>query len=39
MYFPRLFQVRGLVAEKQGRQEEAQRNYGLFGQLSGELPR
>jgi tetratricopeptide (TPR) repeat protein len=34
-YFPRLFYLRGLEAEKNGRVDEARKNYGLFVELSG----
>lgn len=36
--FPRIFFLRGVVLEKQGRREEAKINYGLFLRYSGDLP-
>jgi tetratricopeptide (TPR) repeat protein len=37
-YFPRIYYLRGLLAEKQGRPDEARANYQLFRQLSGPDP-
>jgi tetratricopeptide (TPR) repeat protein len=37
-YFPRIYYLRGLVAEKQGKPDEARANYQLFRQLSGPDP-
>ncbi|MFZ1145553.1 MAG: tetratricopeptide repeat protein [Bryobacteraceae bacterium] len=37
-WFPRLFFLRGQLAEKQGRADAAQANYKLFLQLSGDAP-
>ncbi len=37
-YFPRIFYLRGLLAQKQGRTGEARANYRLFLQLSGPDP-
>ena len=37
-YFPRIYYLRGLLAEKQGKPEEARANYQLFRQLSGPDP-
>ena len=37
-YFPRMYYLRGLVAEKQGKPGEARANYQLFRQLSGPDP-
>jgi Flp pilus assembly protein TadD len=37
-WFPRLFFLRGQVAEKQGRAEAARENYKLFIELSGDAP-
>ena len=36
--FPRLFFLRGLVLEKQGRVDDARRNYSLFSKLAGPDP-
>ena len=36
--FPRFFYLRGLVAEKQGRREEARASYALFLKVSGPDP-
>jgi tetratricopeptide (TPR) repeat protein len=36
--FPRVFYLRGVVLEKQGRREEARANYELFLRFSGDLP-
>lgn len=36
--FPRVFFLRGLLAEKQGRGEDARANYNLFLRYSGEPP-
>ncbi len=38
MYFPRYFYLRGVVAEKQGKREEARAAYQLFLKLSGDTP-
>ncbi|MGD0201515.1 MAG: hypothetical protein ABSD27_12255, partial [Bryobacteraceae bacterium] len=38
LVFPRIFYLRGALAEKQGRLEAARRNYRLFLQYSGDLP-
>jgi tetratricopeptide (TPR) repeat protein len=35
LYFPRIFYLRAVAAEKQGKADEARRNYQLFRQLSG----
>jgi hypothetical protein len=37
-YFPRIYYLRGLVAEKEGKPDEARANYQLFRQLSGPDP-
>jgi tetratricopeptide (TPR) repeat protein len=37
-YFPRIYYLRGLLAEKQGKPGEARANYQLFRQLSGPDP-
>ncbi len=37
-YFPRIYYLRGLAAEKQGNNDEARANYQLFKQLSGDTP-
>jgi Flp pilus assembly protein TadD len=37
-YFPRIYYLRGLVAERQGKPDEARLNYQLFRQLSGPDP-
>jgi Flp pilus assembly protein TadD len=37
-YFPRIYYLRGLLAEKQGKPDEARANYRLFRQLSGPDP-
>lgn len=37
-WFPRLFFLRGQVAEKQGRPDLARANYKLFLELSGDVP-
>jgi hypothetical protein len=37
-YFPRIYYLRGLLAEKQGKPDEARTNYQLFRQLSGPDP-
>jgi Flp pilus assembly protein TadD len=37
-YFPRLYYLRGLLAEQQGKPAEARANYQLFRQLSGPDP-
>jgi tetratricopeptide (TPR) repeat protein len=37
-YFPRIYYLRGLLAEKQGKPDEARANYQLFRQLSGPDP-
>jgi len=37
-YFPRIYYLRAVVAEKQGKAGEAQRNLSLFQQLSGPDP-
>ena len=37
-YFPRIYYLRGLVAEKQGKPDEARADYQLFRQLSGPDP-
>ncbi|HMC60022.1 MAG TPA: hypothetical protein VKJ01_12585, partial [Candidatus Solibacter sp.] len=34
-YLPRLFYLRGLAAEREGKRDEARANYGLFLKLSG----
>jgi Tfp pilus assembly protein PilF len=36
--FPRIYYLRGLLAEKQGKPDEARANYQLFRQLSGPDP-
>jgi hypothetical protein len=36
--FPRIYYLRGLLAEKQGKPDEARANYRLFRQLSGPDP-
>lgn len=38
LYFPRLYYLRAVVAEKQGRREEARAAYRLFLKLSGPTP-
>jgi len=38
LYFPRIYYLRAVAAEKQGQPGEAQRNYRLFQQLSGPDP-
>jgi tetratricopeptide (TPR) repeat protein len=38
LYFPRLYYLRGVVAEKQGRHEEARAAFQLFLKLSGPTP-
>jgi tetratricopeptide (TPR) repeat protein len=38
LYFPRLYYLRGVVAEKQGKREEARADYQMFLQLSGPTP-
>jgi tetratricopeptide (TPR) repeat protein len=38
LHFPRLFYLRGLVAEKQGRADEARAGYEIFLKLSGDTP-
>ncbi|MDR3701225.1 MAG: hypothetical protein P4L56_16380 [Candidatus Sulfopaludibacter sp.] len=38
LYFPRLYYLRALVAEKQGKREEARANYQMFLMLSGATP-
>ena len=37
-YFPRIFYLRGLLAQKQGRQEEARTQFRKFVDLSGPAP-
>jgi len=37
-YFPRIYYLRGMLAEKQGKPGEARANYQLFRQLSGPDP-
>ncbi len=37
-YFPRIYYLRGLLAEQQGKPDEARANYQLFRQLSGPDP-
>jgi tetratricopeptide (TPR) repeat protein len=37
-YFPRIYYLRGWLAEKQGKPDEARANYRLFRQLSGPDP-
>ena len=37
-YFPRIYYLRGLLAEKEGKPDEARANYRLFRQLSGPDP-
>jgi tetratricopeptide (TPR) repeat protein len=37
-YFPRIYYLRAVAAAKQGKPDEAQRNYRLFQQLSGPDP-
>ena len=37
-YFPRLYHLRGLEAERQGKPAEAHANYDLFRKISGPLP-
>jgi tetratricopeptide (TPR) repeat protein len=37
-YFPRIYYLRGLLAEKEGKPGEARANYQLFRQLSGPDP-
>ena len=37
-YFPRIYYLRGLLAEKEGKPHEARANYQLFRQLSGPDP-
>jgi Tfp pilus assembly protein PilF len=37
-YFPRIYYLRGLVAERQGKPDEARADYQLFRQLSGPDP-
>ena len=37
-YLPRLFYLRGLAAEREGKRDEARANYGLFLKLSGPDP-
>ena len=37
-YFPRIYYLRGELAEKQGKPSEARANYRLFEQLSGPDP-
>jgi tetratricopeptide (TPR) repeat protein len=37
-YFPRIYYLRAIAAEKQGKSDEAQRNHRLFQQLSGPTP-
>jgi hypothetical protein len=36
--FPRIYYLRGLLAEKQGKPDEARANYRIFRQLSGPDP-
>lgn len=38
LYFPRLYYLRGVVAERQGKGEEARADYQLFLKLSGPTP-
>lgn len=38
LVFPRIFYLRGALAEKQGRLDAARRDYRLFLQYSGDLP-
>jgi len=37
-YLPRLFYLRGLAAQREGKRDEARANYGLFLKLSGPDP-
>ena len=37
-YFPRIYYLRGLVAEQEGKPDEARANYRIFRQLSGPDP-
>jgi tetratricopeptide (TPR) repeat protein len=37
-YFPRIYYLRGLAAEKEGKPDEARANYQVFRQLSGPDP-
>jgi len=38
LYFPRLYYLRGVVAQKQGKIDEARADYQLFLKLSGDTP-
>ncbi len=38
LYFPRLYYLRGVVADRQGKREEARADYQLFLKLSGNTP-
>jgi hypothetical protein len=38
LYFPRIFYLRAVVAEKQGKPEEARENWRIFRALSGPDP-
>jgi len=38
LYFPRLYDLRGVVAAKQGKQDEAKAEFQLFRKLSGQTP-
>ena len=38
LYFPRIFYLRAVVAEKQGKPEEARENWRVFRALSGPDP-
>ncbi len=38
LYFPRLYYLRAVVADKQGKHDEARANYQLFLKLSGDEP-
>jgi Tfp pilus assembly protein PilF len=38
LYFPRIFYLRAVVAEKQGKADEARENWRIFHELSGQDP-
>ena len=38
LHFPRIYYLRGVVAQKQGNADEASKNFKLFEQLSGPTP-